>query len=188
MTDSTPPAPSAALFCPICSDAAERVFRTDRLPAETHRLRRDPLDARAARRAPIDLARCASCDHGFNAAFDPALVAYDATYHNPLQHSLTFQHYARTLAVRLATHARWPESRTKIIANQIVELGCGDGWFAHHLARATGARVVGLDPRISKPDESGSVRLAPMTELAEASRDASLLVARHSPLTVERYP
>ncbi len=179
MTRPTRPAPPA--FCPICGDAAERVFRTDRLPAEAHRLCHSRESARAVRRGPMDLCRCASCDHGFNAAFDPSLVTYDSGYHNPLHHSLAFQHFARTAAERIASLAR-------DTPGPVVELGCGDGWFTHHLARAAVRDAIGTDPAIagaaqtvvsSAPPSAARVTLAPAAATHAALATASIMVARH---------
>ena len=176
---------SAHAFCPICGDRAEGVFRTDRLPAEAHRLCHTREAARAVRRGPIDLRRCTSCDHGFNAAFDPALVTYDSAYHNPLHHSLAFQHFARQAAERIAALT----DVTGSAAGPAVEIGCGDGWFTHHLAKATARDAIGTDPAITGASQSAAapnassptarVTLAPASTTSAALATASVMVARH---------
>lgn len=158
-------------YCPICDDGAVSIFRTDRLPAEMHRLRRSREEAVGARRGPIDLHRCLSCGHAFNTLFDEGLVAYDAGYSNPLQHGRAFQLYARGLAARLAAGLGRE--------GPIVEVGCGDGWFTDRLADAAERDAVGLDAAARTPERRGRVRMASMDEEQGVLGSASLLVSRH---------
>ena len=158
-------------YCPICGDAAEPLYRTDRLPAEAHRLQPSRAEALTARRAPIDLHRCTSCLHGFNPAFDPQLITYDARYANPLHHARAFSLYARGLAARLASAIT--------LDGPLVELGCGDGWFTDRLCDASERDAIGIDAAIDAPRALGRVRLEALAAEASALPQASLIVARH---------
>lgn len=71
-----------------------------------------------------------------NAAFDPAMMAYDIAYQNEQGISPQFQRHLGEVAELI---------ETAIGKSQLVEVGCGKGMFLE-LLLARGADIVGYDP------------------------------------------
>jgi SAM-dependent methyltransferase len=126
--------------CPVCEspDVVDCV-RLPGVPVYCNVLFTDRRDALAAPTGDIDLVACRACGHLFNAAFDPARVAYSSDYENSLHHSPRFQQYAHALATRLvADHA--------LHGKTVVEIACGQGDFLKLLCETGGNQGIGFDP------------------------------------------
>jgi hypothetical protein len=95
-------------------------------------------------RGEVNLAFCPDCGHGWNMAFEPALMEYTQSYENSLHFSPTFQSYAHALAERLV-------GQHHLRDKAIVEIGCGQGDFLRMLCTLGHNRGVGFDPGYLPP-------------------------------------
>jgi len=94
--------------------------------------------AREAPRGDIRLTACARCGFGFNAAFDPALMAYGLGYDNAIPESAAFRAHL--------------DQRADVVSAAVAEDGlvvyggCGDGAFLRALTeRAPHLSAIGID-------------------------------------------
>jgi hypothetical protein len=163
--------------CPACDQAHIRRFlEIDNVPVLCNVLSRTPEDARAVPRGRIELALCRDCGMIFNAAFDPAALAYEGRYENALHFSPSFRKYVEDLASDLA-------GRHALAGKEVVEIGAGDGYFLGALCQRTGCTGAGYDPAFA-PERSmlpeGSLACIHAEPFApqHASR-ASLVACRH---------
>ncbi len=72
----------------------------------------------------------------YNAAFDPALIVYDAQYQNEQAHSSHFRSHLNTVAEIVLARLGY---------ENLVEVGCGKGYFLEML-QERGAAMSGFDP------------------------------------------
>ncbi len=100
-----------------------------------------------------------------NAAFDPARVVYDAQYQNEQGHSARFRDHLEQVAGIVATH---------MSLDDLVEVGCGKGYFLEMLA-ARGAAITGFDPTYE--GDNPAIRKVYFDEAAGLS--ARGLILRH---------
>jgi SAM-dependent methyltransferase len=164
--------------CLACGHAApEPFFELAAVPIHCNVLWPTAAEARGAGRAAIRLALCPRCGLVFNAAFNPALVTYDASYENSLHHSPRFEAYAEALVRDLS-------ERLNLRSRLVVEVGCGKGEFLLRLCRTAGARGLGIDasydPDAAPAGDGDAVRFIrePFSALADDVEPA-LLVCRH---------
>src|SRR5512139_644922 len=87
--------------------------------------------ARASTRGRMRLAQCPRCGHVANIAFDPSLLAFDASFEAALFHSPTYTAYAVGVVERLVkaydlagTHVLEMASGSPVLADRFRELGC----------------------------------------------------------------
>jgi hypothetical protein len=126
--------------CPACS-----VVR----PLDFFEHRRAPVDVgtvfateRAAQAAPtgdIRLAWCPGCGFVFNRSFDASLVSFRPGYEIALHHSASFRAFVTGLADSLI-------ERFHLRNKELVEIGCGDGYFLRRLCERGPNRGLGIDP------------------------------------------
>lgn len=90
-------------------------------------------------RGDIKLAFCPVCTFITNLAFEPARLDYSQAYDTSLHFSPYFQEYARSLASRLI-------ERYDLHNKDIIEIGCGKGFFISLLCKLGNNRGVGFDP------------------------------------------
>jgi SAM-dependent methyltransferase len=91
----------------------------------------------------LDMRRCTACGFVWNAAFDAALMVYDAAYDNSQTFSPRFVAHVDEVADRIAERVRGGRRV------DLVEVGCGQGEFIGVLARRFGPRLasaIGYDP------------------------------------------
>src|SRR6476469_3932540 len=88
------------MSCLICSGETVSTVAREKVPALQNRVYATASEARAARHGRLDVEACLDCGYAFNAAFDPALVEYDANYNNDVP-SRTFDDYYRQIAAYL---------------------------------------------------------------------------------------
>lgn len=91
----------------------------------------------------LDMLRCTACGFVWNAAFDPALMVYDAAYDNDQNFSRRFQDHTAEVAELIARRvgADGPVD--------LIEVGCGQGTFMRILGDRFGDRLrsaIGFDP------------------------------------------
>lgn len=165
--------------CPACeSPEPEIFFEQAGAPVLCNQLHDTREGARGCAVGDIRLALCPSCGLVYNAAFDPELIDYNATYENALHHSPTFVKFAEALVERLAKSADL-EGKT------ILEVGCGDAWLLMRLCARTGARGVGIDPAADPEAAKAAARElgAEIEVIASPAGDtlpgADLVLCRH---------
>ena len=98
--------------------------------------------AEAAQAAPvgdIELVRCPTCGLLWNASFDEARMVYAPGYENALHFSPRFQAFAEDLAAGLV-------ERHGLAGRDVVEIGCGDGYFLDLMVKHGAATATGFDP------------------------------------------
>lgn len=130
--------------CGICSGeetiAIEyRAF----VPIAQNRVFASQEAARACPGGTLDVHRCLACGFVWNRCFDPALLAYDASYDNDQSFSPRFEAHADAVAESIIARL---QGRDGI---HLVEIGCGQGGFIAKLAHLLGDRLAsarGFDP------------------------------------------
>ncbi len=131
--------------CPICdNDEVLRFFHLRGVPVFCNRLLESAEEASQAAVGELDLVFCPDCGHVWNQAFEPALVAYDPAYHNPLEVSERFTRYTADLAHRLI-------DLLELHGGVVVDVGCGEGFFLELICAESGSRGVGFDPAHNGP-------------------------------------
>jgi len=143
--------------CPSCGHDHPMDFLTvDQIAANVGSLCMSHDEALAASIGRITLTWCPRCHLIYNRTFDPALVHYDPGYDAALHHSDVFRTFIENLAHRLI-------DQFDLRGKDIVEIGCGSGFFLQRLCELGGNHGVGIDPCVSRegPLEvaNGSVRL-----------------------------
>jgi SAM-dependent methyltransferase len=114
------------------------------VPALCNQLLNDAAAARMVTRAAINLVGCRSCGHMFNAAFDPTLIDYDATYENSLLGSPRYRQYTDEIVDGIGRACGTAKA-------SVVEIGCGRGEFLDLLCDHGFETCIGFDP--SRSDE-----------------------------------
>jgi 2-polyprenyl-3-methyl-5-hydroxy-6-metoxy-1,4-benzoquinol methylase len=169
--------------CPACGNGEIRTFlNISSVPVHCNVLWDTAAEARRAPRGSIRLAFCGGCGLVFNAAFDPALVTYDAAYENSLHYSPRFEAFAQGLARDLS-------ERLALRGKLVAEVGCGKGEFLRQLCRIASARGLGIDasydPTIgADPDDTVTFVREPFRSLP-ADVQPALILCRH---VVEHLP
>jgi 2-polyprenyl-3-methyl-5-hydroxy-6-metoxy-1,4-benzoquinol methylase len=126
--------------CPVCNSKELRVFfEISDVPVSCNTLWRSRDAARNCPKEAIKLAFCPVCSLIMNIDFEPSLLEYTQAYKNPLHFSPYFQDYAQSLAERLVEHYN-------LHNKDIIEIGCGDGYFLRLLCQLGNNRGVGFDP------------------------------------------
>jgi len=86
-----------------------------------------------------------------NIDFEPSLLEYTQAYENPLHFSPCFQDYAQSLAERLV-------EQYDLHNKDILDIGCGDGYFLHLLCQLGNNRGVGFDPAYVEQEKYSALR------------------------------
>ncbi len=135
------------LRCPVCrSSEVEKIFTWDGLPTFCNVLHQTREHALATERAAMQLMSCRRCGFIYNAAFEPAKIQYGPHYGNPLSASPHFRRYATGVAEELIR-------KYSLHDQEIIEIGCGDGYFLRLLCDIGRNRGIGFDPSYD-PDGS----------------------------------
>jgi hypothetical protein len=163
--------------CVVCGSGAVEEFLALRdIPIDCSVFRHSAEEARNAPAADIRLAHCNSCDHIFNAAFEPELVVYQEGYDNSLSHSARFRRYAGELAETLVR-------RFRLYGKHLTEIGSGNGEFLRELCRLGENRGTGYDPSyVPNGNATGSQPVEFVRELFEeryAARPTDFVCCRH---------
>jgi len=161
--------------CPVCCSAHPKdLINLRQIPVLCNVLWPTAEAAQTAPRGDMQLMFCRSCGHVFNAAFEPALMAYSPEYENSLHHSPRFQHYAEELARDLV-------ERHNLRDKDIIDIGCGKGEFLSLLCEMGGNRGLGFDPSYV-PGPTVSPRIEVVLDYYSeqyANRQADFVMCRH---------
>jgi len=115
---------------------SKSLYHVEGLPLLQNKLFPTKAAARRCACGDIDLVQDERTGLVFNAAFRPELVDYDATYDNEQSLSPRFQEHLAYVITIL---------EQEVGREEIVEVGCGKGYFLEQLACA-GFDVLGIDP------------------------------------------
>ena len=131
---------SSENLCPVCDSKQLRVFfEMPDVPVHCNILWPSRDAARNCPKGAIKLAFCPVCSFITNLTFEPGRLEYTQAYENPLHFSPRFQDYTRSLATRLV-------KRYNLYNKDIIEIGCGKGYFLTLLCELGNNRGVGFDP------------------------------------------
>ena len=112
------------------------IYQQSNYPVFQNRTYGSRDEARSCVRGNIRIVEDLKTGLVYNAAFDPALIVYDAQYQNEQAHSSHFRSHLNTVAeIVLAQLGR----------EGLVEVGCGKGYFLEMLQQAD-ATISGFDP------------------------------------------
>lgn len=129
--------------CPVCAGTrGEPVLSLGQVPVLCNQLWPDAGAARSAPTGRMDLTLCPDCGTIWNRAFDPERMDYAPGYENALHFSPRFRTFAETLAADLV-------ARHDLVGKQVVEIGCGDGYFLDLMLRHGAAGATGFDPSMA---------------------------------------
>ena len=167
----------ARCACPGCGErGAAALYALEGIPAQSTLLVRSRAEALAFPQGALELRWCPACGLAFNAAFDPARVAYDAGYEDAQGSSPTFVRFATGLA------RGWIE-RYRLQGRHLVEIGCGKGEFLRLMVAEAGCTGLGLDPAFvpgREPDPPGVAFRAESFSEAHVPLDADFVICRHT--------
>ncbi len=139
--------------CHVCAkENLKEFFSLTEVPIFCNVLWPRRAQALAAPRADIRLGFCRKCGYIYNLAFDPSVVKYTHEYRNPLHFSMTFRQYIEELTSQLI-------ERYELQGKNVIEIGCGDGYFLGKLCQTGGNRGVGFDPAHDSSDSALSAGL-----------------------------
>jgi SAM-dependent methyltransferase len=97
----------------------------------------------AAPRGDVVLAYCQGCGFVFNRAYDPHSLSYEPGYEYSLHHSPSHLAFLQQTADRLIADY-------DLHGKDIVEVGCGGGFFLQLLCERGGNRGWGFDPAVAE--------------------------------------
>ncbi len=126
--------------CPVCGgQEGKTIFAWERMPVFCNALHEMREQALRTERAAMRLVLCHRCGFIYNAAFEPQKAQYGPHYGNPLSASPHFRKYATGVAEELIR-------KYSLHGKEIVEIGCGDGYFLRLLCDIGRNRGIGFDP------------------------------------------
>jgi len=135
--------------CPCCDSTETQLFlKQNSVPVHQNLVFAGKSEAQKINRGDLQLMVCGNCGFVFNASFDPALMGYGADYDNVQTCSGMFRKHVDDLAEYLIHHAQIQKS-------QIIEVGCGNGFFLKSLLTKPGGeknRGLGFDPSYTGPE------------------------------------
>lgn len=134
--------------CPVCAGLESRIFyRSEGLPVHCCVLHDSRLEALEARKGDVRLQFCPDCEFVFNVGFNPKILDFQPGYDASLTFSPTFREFSETVADRLI-------KKYDLNGKNIIEVGCGEGYFLSLLAEKGGNVCVGFDPTIKNPTKN----------------------------------
>jgi SAM-dependent methyltransferase len=163
--------------CPICScGRCADVLTVRDLPVNIGRLWPDRPSALTAPRGDVVLSCCHDCGFVFNSAYDPRAISYEPGYEYSLHHSPSHLAFLEQTVDRLI-------SDYDLHDKDIVEVGCGGGFFLKLICERGGNRGWGFDPAIAEkqviPCGEHAVTLIPgFYDESQADTPCDLLVSR----------
>jgi hypothetical protein len=133
-------APFLAASCQACGSLAlEPFYEVKNVPTASCLLMESSAEAKGYQRGDIVLAFCHSCGFICNAAFDPGLIKYTASYEETQGFSATFNAFHSDLARSLV-------DRHRLAGKTVMEIGCGKGEFITMLCELGAKQGIGFDP------------------------------------------
>lgn len=139
-------------LCPVCNSKRLRVFfEILDVPISCNILWASREAARNCPKGNIKLAFCPVCSFIMNIDFEPRRLEYTQAYENPLHFSPYFQDYAQSLAERLV-------EQYNLHNKDILDIGCGDGYFLYLLCQLGNNHGVGFDPAYVEQEKHSALR------------------------------
>ena len=133
--------------CSICGSKQLQVFfEMSDVPIHCNIIRPRRDVAQNCPRGDIKLAFCPVCSFVTNLKFEQDKLEYTKAYENPLHFSHHFRLYARSLAEQLI-------ERYNLYNKDIIEIGCGNGYFLRLLCELGNNHGVGFDPAYSEEEK-----------------------------------
>ena len=164
--------------CPVCTSQKVDLFlEVEQVPIFCNVLWSKREEALGAARGDLRLGFCEACEHIFNYAFNPDLLAYDRAYENSLHFSPRFRQYAEALADRLI-------SAHDLTGKRVIDVGCGKGDFLELLCAKGVGEGIGFDPSYEDrlASEEAARRITIVRDLYSpryAGYQADLVSCRH---------
>lgn len=125
--------------CPICSsDNVKQLFYRANVPINQNLLMHTVSDSINVTKKCLNMYICCSCGFIYNKSFDSSLILYGDEYNNVQTHSSLFHNYTHNLV-------RYIVDDCKIKNKNILEIGCGKGYFLKELCE-NGNNGIGYDP------------------------------------------
>ena len=152
--------------CPLCAGSrCDSVLSVNELPINIGRLWPDEPSAKAAPRGDVVLAFCRTCGFVFNAAYDSRRLSYEPGYEYSLHHSPSHREFLESTADRLV-------AKYELYDKDIVEVGCGSGFFLQLLSQRGANRGWGFDPAVgtSRSIDCGAGRVTLTPDYYDASQ------------------
>lgn len=172
-------------ICPCCSSKNIRVFLSRKnVPVYQNIVLRNKEQAINIIRGNLEMMLCQSCGFIFNHAFEPEKMKYGQNYDNLQICSELFSNYVDGLAQSIV-------ETSEIQASQIVEIGCGKGFFLKKLLTIKGGEEntgYGFDPSYEGEETDLDGRLTYYKEYYTPESThitADAVVCRH---VIEHYP
>ncbi len=166
--------------CPACESGNHVAILTlAALPVSIHVPSASREEAIDVDRDTLELVKCRDCGLLFNQAFSAELVRYAPGYENALNHSATYRAFANRQATELVEDFG-------VRRRDVVEIGCGNGFFLDAVCAHGNNRGYGIDP--SAPDSRNSTTAPDFGEYSIATgtwedwgtpADAGLVCCRH---------
>ncbi|MDN2566905.1 class I SAM-dependent methyltransferase [Aquibium sp. A9E412] len=164
--------------CPAClSSEDDPVERRDRVPLLQNAVVPTREAALAFPTGRLDMRACRRCGFVWNAAFEPARIAYDSTYDNSVQASAVYRAHQEAMVRRLLDVPG---------PLHVLEVGCGAGEFLAMLdASGRLASAIGYDPAWIGQRSFGphiTVRAEPFTPASAAAvpPQINVVCSRHT--------
>lgn len=130
--------------CPLCDRRHySDIVALRNLPVNIGQLWPDRARALEAPRGDVVLSCCHGCGFVFNSAYDPQVIVYEPGYEYSLHHSPAHLAFLKQTVDRLI-------SDYDLHDKDIVEVGCGGGFFLQLLCERGGNRGWGFDPAIAE--------------------------------------
>ncbi|MES2422719.1 MAG: class I SAM-dependent methyltransferase [Pseudomonadota bacterium] len=169
--------------CLICSTPDPVILdERPRIPIAQNLMYRSAAAANSCPTGSLKIVRCMSCGFAWNATFDPALLTYDEDYENNQSLSPAFDRHLAQVATIISDRVGQATDLN------VVEIGCGQGYFLHRLQESLGGSIgqlIGFDPAY-RPDSA----IPPCARVEQAyfnvessdrlGVDADVLVTRHT--------
>jgi SAM-dependent methyltransferase len=150
------------------------------VPVHQNLLIADAAAARAATRGDLELRTCPTCGFLWNAAFRAELLSYGSDYENTQTASPSFDRYVDDLIDALVADG--------VTDREVIEVGCGKGYFLERLCERGGNRGTGFDPSYVGPSETQGGRVRYVRSFyggARTARPVDVVVCRH---VIEHVP
>jgi len=167
--------------CPLCGSNDTLPFITrNGVPVHQNLLMNDVAAARSATRGDLHLRSCPGCGFLWNAAFRADLLSYGRDYENTQTASPSFDSYVDHLVDSLVADG--------VTGREVIEVGCGKGYFLERLCERGGNRGTGFDPSYVGPDETQGGRVRYVRSFyggSRMTRTADVVVCRH---VIEHVP
>jgi SAM-dependent methyltransferase len=139
---STPTAVSAVSACPVCgSDSRTDFFQVQDIPVHVGVLWDTAEQARRAPAGAITLTYCGHCGFVQNRALEQGKIVFEPGYEVALHHSKVFRDFTEEVATRLI-------DRYQVREREVLEIGCGCGYFLRRICDLGGNDCIGIDPTV----------------------------------------